>query len=120
VLHEIVLTNQLAMYNHFIEALQHIIHPFSAHHLLYVLKTILSLRNYPKLAHKFHHIWENPLFETKYKLLKYKIKQNNTIEKIKKLKKYEAASTFQQAQIKILQAEFQQLSNNKPCIDVDV
>lgn len=115
VLHHIVLTNQLAMYNHFIESLQHIIHQFSAHHLLYILKTILSLRNYPKLAHKFHHIWENPLFATKYKLLKYKLRQNRTIEK---LKKYEAVSSFQQSQIKILEAEFQQLSNDKPCIDI--
>jgi hypothetical protein len=116
VLHQVVFTNHLVMYNHFIEALQHIIHKFSANHLLYMLKTVLSLRNYPILAHKFHHIWENPLFETKYKLLKYKINQNRTIEK---LKKYEAASAFQQAKIKLLETEFKQLSNDKPCIDVE-
>jgi hypothetical protein len=115
VLHQVVFTNQLAMYNHFIEAMQHIIHKFSSHHLLYILKTILSLRNYPILTRKFHHIWENPLFTTKYKLLKYKIKQHNTIEK---LKKYEAESTFQQSRINILEAEFQQLSDNKRCIDI--
>ena len=117
VLHQVVFTQQLAMYNHFIEAFQHIITKFSAHHLLYVLKSILSLRNYPKLAQKFHHIWENPLFETKYKLLKYKIKQNSTIEK---LKKYEAISAFQHAQIQKLEDDFKQLTDNKLCIDVAV
>jgi hypothetical protein len=69
------------------------------------------------LARKFHHIWENPLFEAKYKLLKYKIQQNHTIEK---LKKYEAVSAFQQAQIKILEDKFNQLSNNKRCVDVEI
>lgn len=117
VLDQIVFTDQLAMYNHFIGALQHIIDQFSVKHLLYILKTILSLRKYPILAHKFHHIWENPLFEAKYKLLKYKIKQHTTIEK---LKKYEAISAFQQSTIKLLELEFQQLSNNKRCADVEI
>ena len=115
VLHKVVYTNQLAMYNHFIEAFQYIIHQFSSKHLLYVLKTILSLRSYPILARKFHYIWENPLFKTKYKLLKYTLRQNRIIDK---LKKYESVSAFQEVQIKILELEFQKLSNDKRCIDI--
>jgi hypothetical protein len=117
VLHQVVFTSPLAMYNQFIEAFQHIIDKFSARRLFYVLKIILSLRSYPKLAHKFHHIWENPLFETKYKLLKYKIKQHNTLEK---MKKYESISSFQQTQIQILEDEFKQLSDNKRCVHMDI
>lgn len=117
VLHQIVFTNQLAMYNHFIEAFQHIIDKCSANHLLYVLKTVLSLRSYPTLAHKFRYIWENPLFETKYKLLKYKIKQHRTLEK---LKKYESISAFQQIQIQKLEDECKQLTDNKRCVSIDI
>lgn len=117
VLHQIVFTNQLAMYNHFIEALQHIIDQCSSHHLFYILKAILSLRKHPILACKFHHIWENPLFKAKYNLLKYKIKQHTTLQKFKK---YDAILAFQQSKIKVLELEFNQLSNNKRCADVDI
>ena len=117
VLHQIVFTNQLAMYNHVIEAFQHIIDKISANQLLYVLKIILSLRNYPRLAHKFRYIWENPLFETNYKLLKYKIKQHRTLTK---LKKYESISAFQQAQIQKLEDEYKQLTNDKRCVSIEI
>jgi hypothetical protein len=117
VLHQVVFTNRLSMYNHFIEAFQYIINKFSANQLLYVLKTVLSLRSYPKLSHKFRHIWENPLFETNYKLVKYKIKQHQTLAK---LKKYESIATFQQAQIKILEDECKQLTNDKRCVSIEI
>lgn len=117
VLHQVVFTNQLAMYNHFVEAFQHIIDNFSANQLLCVLKIILSLRNYPKLTHKFRYIWENPLFEIKYKLLKYKIKQHRTLAKFKK---YESICVFQQTQIQKLEDECKQLTDNKRCVSIDI
>jgi hypothetical protein len=117
VLHQVVFTNQLAMYNHFVEAFQHIINNFSANQLLYILKTVLSLRNYQKLAHKFRYIWENPLFETNYKLLKYKIKQHRTLAKFKK---YESICVFQQAQIQKLEDECKQLTDNKRCVSIEI
>ena len=107
VLHPIVETNPIEMYRHLYYTFQHIIPNFSQNHQLYLYNAIVSLKKYPKITYKFSLLWENHPIQSKYKLLKYKIKQERTKREME----------IQQAKIDILEAEFKSNCNNKSWVD---